>query len=126
MRLHEYQAKEILAKTTVPVPRGVVVSTPDEAEAAFEKLGAPICVVKAQVLTGGRGKAGGIRAVHTPEAARMAASELLGKHLVTAQTGPEGVVVRKLLVEEGLAIEKEFYLGMTIDRALRCPVLIAS
>src|SRR5512143_1055646 len=126
MRLHEYQAKEILAKTTVPVPRGVVVSTPDEAESAFEKLGAPICVVKAQVLTGGRGKAGGIKAVHSPEAARAAASELLGRRLVTAQTGPEDALVRKLLIEEGLGIEKEFYLGITIDREAGRPVLIAS
>jgi succinyl-CoA synthetase beta subunit len=126
MRLHEYQAKEILAKTSVPVPRGVVVSTPDEAESAFESIGAPICVVKAQVLTGGRGKAGGIKAVHSAEEARDAAAELLGRRLVTAQTGPEGAVIRKLLVEEGLGIEKEYYLGITIDREAGRPVLIAS
>jgi succinyl-CoA synthetase beta subunit len=126
MRIHEYQAKEILEKTGIAIPRGETASTPAEARAAFEKIGAPLAVVKAQVLAGGRGKAGGIKPAHSPEEAQHVASTLLGRRLVTAQSAPEGATVRKLLVEEGLAVEREYYLGITIDRELARPVVIAS
>src|SRR5512135_418310 len=102
MRIHEYQAKDILARTGVPLPRGETASTPAEAAIAFERVGAPLAVVKAQVLAGGRGKAGGIKPAHSPEEAEHAAAMLLGRRLVTAQSAPEGATVRKVLVEEGL------------------------
>lgn len=126
MRLHEYQAKEIIAKTGIRVPAGKVVTSASEAREAYEVLGLSLGVVKAQAHTGGRGKAGGIRSAHTPVEAYEAASAILGKRLVTAQSGPEGVLVRKVLVEEGLAVEKEYYLAITIDRERSLPVIIAS
>jgi succinyl-CoA synthetase beta subunit len=126
MKIHEYQGKTILAKFGVPVPRGEVVFTPAEAEAAAKNLGGGTVVVKAQIHAGGRGKGGGVKVVKNPEAAADAAKALLGMTLVTYQTGPEGRVVGRVLVEEGLAIERELYLGIVIDRATKQPVLMVS
>jgi len=126
MRIHEYQAKEIIGRAGIAVPSGKTASTPEEAREAFLSLDSPLAVVKAQVHTGGRGKAGGIKAVHSAEEAYTAAEEILGKRLVTAQSGPEGVFVRKVLVEVGLAVEEEYYIGITIDRRLARPVVMAS
>ncbi len=126
MRLHEYQAKEILQKTGIPTPRGFLASTPGEAGAAYDNLGSHIVVLKAQVLAGGRGKTGGVRTAHSAEEAQFAASQMLGRRLVTSQSGPEGTTVRKLLVEEGVAIENEYYVAITIDREKKKPVVMAS
>ncbi len=126
MKIHEYQGKTILAKYGVPVPRGEVVFTPAEAEAAAKSLGGGTVVVKAQIHAGGRGKGGGVKVVKNAEAAADAARALLGMTLVTHQTGPEGRVVGRLLVEEGLAIARELYLGIVIDRATQQPVLMVS
>ncbi|ODS56066.1 MAG: succinate--CoA ligase subunit beta [Acidobacteria bacterium SCN 69-37] len=126
MKIHEYQGKTILAKFGVPVPRGEVVFTPAEAEAAAKTLGGGTVVVKAQIHAGGRGKGGGVKVVKGAAAAAEAASALLGMTLVTYQTGPEGRVVGRVLVEEGLAIARELYLGLVIDRATKQPVLMVS
>lgn len=126
MNLHEYQAKEIFKQLGVSVPRGIVASTPAEARDAFTQLGAKVAVVKAQVHAGGRGKAGGIKVVKTAEEAAAAAEGMLNKKLITYQTGPEGKLVKKVLVEEGLDREKELYAGIVLDRRLEMPVLIAS
>ncbi|MDP7036292.1 MAG: ADP-forming succinate--CoA ligase subunit beta [Planctomycetota bacterium] len=126
MKVHEYQAKEILAHHGVPTPKGKVVQTPEEAAHAFTELGGPVAVVKAQVHAGGRGKGGGVRLVRSPEEASEAASAILEKPLVTPQTGPEGCKVQKLLVEEGLDIATELYLGLVLDRAEEAPVVMAS
>ncbi|MFQ5817455.1 MAG: ADP-forming succinate--CoA ligase subunit beta [Terriglobia bacterium] len=125
MKIHEYQAKQILARYQVPVPRGAVAASPEEAERVACALGGEV-VVKAQIHAGGRGKAGGIRRARTPEEARQHAAALLGQPLVTAQTGPAGRIVRCVLVEETLPIARELYLGMVIDRTLARPVLMAS
>ncbi|MBI4208740.1 MAG: ADP-forming succinate--CoA ligase subunit beta [Deltaproteobacteria bacterium] len=125
MLLHEYQTKEIFKKNGIPVPQGEVASTPDEVYAIAQRLGGP-CVVKAQIHAGGRGKGGGIRLVKTAEEARSAAQDLLGKPLITPQTGPQGKIVHQLWVEQPSEIEKEYYLGMVMDRAKACPVVIAS
>jgi succinyl-CoA synthetase beta subunit len=116
MNIHEYQAKEILKRYGVPVPRGKVASTPEEVNVAARDLGGR-CVVKAQIHAGGRGKGGGVKLASSPEDAEKKAAEILGKHLVTHQTGPEGRLVRRVLVEETLPIERELYLGMVLDRA---------
>jgi succinyl-CoA synthetase beta subunit len=126
MKIHEYQGKTILAKYGVPVPRGEVVFTPAEAETAAKNLGGGTVVVKAQIHAGGRGKGGGVKVVKNPDAALEAAKALLGMTLVTYQTGPEGRVVGRVLVEEGLAIARELYLGLVIDRATKQPVLMVS
>jgi len=115
MNIHEHQAKDLLRRYGVAVPDGQACFTVDEAVAAAERLGFP-CVVKAQIHAGGRGKAGGVKLVRDAAAARAAAAELLGKTLVTHQTGPQGRVVRRLLVEQGCAIAREMYLGMVVDR----------
>ena len=125
MKVHEYQAKAILKSYGVPVPRGGVASSGVEAKALTGELGGK-AVLKAQVHAGGRGKAGGVAPVGSPEEAGGAASSLLGKQLVTAQTGPEGVPVRKLLVEETAQVSGELYLAITVDRVVRGPVVIAS
>ncbi len=125
MKVHEYQAKAIFARYNVPVPKGEVATTPDEAGDAAQRLGGRV-VVKAQVHAGGRGKAGGIRVVQSAEEARRAAAALLGNNLVTHQTGPSGVSVLKVLVEEPAEVVTELYLGLTVDGALRGPVMIAS
>jgi len=116
MNIHEYQAKEILKRYGVPVPVGRVASTLPEVKAAAAELGGR-CVVKAQIHAGGRGKAGGVKLASSPEDAVEKASEILGKNLVTHQTGPEGRQVRRVLVEQGVNIERELYLGMVLDRA---------
>ncbi len=125
MKLHEFQAKEILSKYGVPIPKGTIARTPSQAAAAAFEMGGTV-VVKAQVHAGGRGKSGGIRVVSSPGSAEQAASEMLGTNLVTFQTGPNGVPVESVLIEEGLEIEKELYLGMVIDGATRGVVAIAS
>ncbi len=128
MNIHEYQAKEILAKYGVAAPGGRVVFTPSEAEeAAKDMLGnGGICVVKAQIHAGGRGKAGGVKLARSPKEAMEYAEELLGKCLVTHQTGPQGKEVKKVLIEEGCDIARELYLGMVIDRAAQRLVVMVS
>ncbi len=125
MNIHEYQAKELLRPFGVPVPKGRVATTAQEAGALARELGGT-CVVKAQIHAGGRGKAGGVKVVKSAEEAEKFAASLLGRKLVTHQTGPEGREVRRLLVEEGLPIERELYLGMVLDRAAGRVTVIAS
>lgn len=117
MNIHEYQAKEILKRYGVPVPEGEVAATPEEAKAAAIKLGGGICVVKAQIHAGGRGKGGGVKLARNPEDAEQKAREILGKKLVTHQTGPDGREVKRVLVEQGLNIARELYLALVLDRA---------
>ena len=126
MNIHEYQAKEILRKYGVAVLKGKVATTPAEAEAAAKELGGGLCVVKAQIHAGGRGKAGGVKLAKDPQAARDIAASLLGKKLVTHQTGPEGKEVQKIFVEQGCDIAKEYYLGMVIDRTTSRVTMMAS
>ena len=126
MKIHEYQAKELLKKFNVPVPRGIVAHTSEEAFQAAKELAVQPVVVKAQIHAGGRGKGGGVKLARTAEEARELAGKMLGMKLVTHQTGPEGREVRVLLVEEGLPIDKEFYLGIVLDRASGRPVFMAS
>ncbi len=126
MKIHEYQAKAILAKFGVPVPRGEVVFKKDEARAAAERLGTPVVVVKAQIHAGGRGKAGGVKLARSAAEAASLADQMLGMRLVTAQTGPEGRIVKRLLIEEGLDIKRELYLSLLVDRAAAAPVFMAS
>jgi succinyl-CoA synthetase beta subunit len=125
MKIHEYQAKAILAQYNVPVPRGEVAFTVEEAEAAAKKLGGSV-VVKAQIHAGGRGKGGGVRVAKDANEAVELARKILGMTLVTHQTGPEGRVVQRLLVEETLPIERELYLGIVLDRVQGKPVFMAS
>ncbi len=125
MKIHEYQAKAILAKYDVPVPRSEVAYTVEEAEAAAKKIGGSV-VVKAQIHAGGRGKGGGVKIAKTAEEAAEIAKRMLGMHLVTHQTGPEGRLVQRLLIEETLPIERELYLGIVLDRAIGKPVFMAS
>jgi len=125
MKIHEYQAKALLARHGVPVPRGEVASTPEEAEAAAKKLGGSV-VVKAQIHAGGRGKGGGVKVAKDSDQAREIAGKILGMTLITHQTGPEGRVVKKVLVEETLPIERELYLGIVLDRAIGKNVFMAS
>ena len=125
MKIHEYQAKAILAKYGVPIPRGEVAYTVDEAEAAAKKIGGSV-VVKAQIHAGGRGKGGGVKVAKDAAGAVEAAKKILGMQLVTHQTGPEGRLVQRLLVEEALPIERELYLGIVLDRALGKLVFMAS
>jgi succinyl-CoA synthetase beta subunit len=126
MKIHEYQGKEILRSFGVPVPRGIVARTPEEAEAAARELGTDITVVKAQIHAGGRGKGGGVKLGKSPAEARQIANEMLGMMLITHQTGPEGREVKTLLIEEGLPIDKEFYLGITLDRVTGRNTFMAS
>jgi len=125
MNIHEYQAKEVLAKYGVAVPRGKVADVPSEAEVIAMEFGTPV-VVKAQIHAGGRGKGGGIKLARTPEEAREFAKQIIGMTLVTAQTGPQGKKVKRVLVEQAGAIQKELYLGMVIDRATSRIVMMAS
>jgi succinyl-CoA synthetase beta subunit len=126
MKIHEYQGKELLKKFGVPVPRGIVARTPEEAFQAAKDLACTPVVVKAQIHAGGRGKGGGVKLAKTAEEAREIARQMLGMKLVTHQTGPDGREVRVLLIEEGLPIDKEFYLGIVLDRASGRPVFMAS
>ena len=125
MKIHEYQGKQLLAKYGVTVPRGVVVNQPDQVPAAVEQLGLPV-VVKAQIHAGGRGKGGGVKLARSADEAVAMAKQILGMKLVTHQTGPEGREVRTLLIEEGLKIKQEFYLGIVLDRAISRLVFMAS
>src|SRR6476469_2580304 len=125
MKVHEYQAKEILRHYGVPTPRGEVVDSPDDARNVAKQLGGRV-VVKAQIHAGGRGKGGGVKLAKTPDEAADLAKSILGMTLVTHQTGPEGRVVRKVLIEEALNIDKELYLGITLDRRIGMPVVMAS
>jgi succinyl-CoA synthetase beta subunit len=125
MKIHEYQAKALLARHGVPVPRGEVASTPEEAEAVAKKLGGSV-VVKAQIHAGGRGKGGGVKVAKDAVDARAVAGKILGMTLITHQTGPEGRVVKKVLVEETLPIDRELYLGIVLDRAIGKNVFMAS
>src|SRR5690349_4514596 len=125
MKIHEYQAKAILAKHDVPVPRGEVAYTIEEAETAAKKIGGSV-VVKAQIHAGGRGKGGGVKVAKTQEDVAPIAEKILGMRLVTHQTGPEGRIVKRLLIEETLPIERELYLGIVLDRVQGKPVFMAS
>jgi succinyl-CoA synthetase beta subunit len=125
MNIHEYQAKAVLAKYGVAVPRGKVADTPLEVEVIAMEFGTPV-VVKAQIQAGGRGKGGGIKLAKTPAEARVVAREIIGMTLVTPQTGPQGKKVKRVLVEQASAIQKELYLGMVIDRATSRIVMMAS
>ncbi|MEK3850872.1 MULTISPECIES: ADP-forming succinate--CoA ligase subunit beta [Paenibacillus] len=126
MNIHEYQGKEVLKQYGVAVPNGKVAYTVEEAVAAAESLGSAITVVKAQIHAGGRGKAGGVKVAKGLDEVRTFASEILGKVLVTHQTGPEGKEVKRLLVEEGCDIRKEYYVGVVVDRATGRIVMMAS
>jgi len=130
MNIHEYQGKDILKKFGVSVPKGIVAFSPEEAKQAamqlFEEQGSPVVVVKAQIHAGGRGKAGGVKLAKSPDEARDIAAQMLGATLVTHQTGPEGKQVSRLLVEEGMNIDREFYVGITLDRSTSRNVLMVS
>ena len=117
MNIHEYQGKEILRQYGVTVPNGKVAFTVDEAVEAAKELGTAVVVVKAQIHAGGRGKAGGVKVAKNLDEVRTYADEILGKVLVTHQTGPEGKEVKRLLIEEGCDIKKEYYIGLVVDRA---------
>src|SRR4051812_40871547 len=125
MKIHEYQAKAILAQYNVPVPKGEVAFTVEEAEAAAKKLGGSV-VIKAQIHAGGRGKGGGVKVAKDSNEAAEIAKKILGMTLITHQTGPEGRLVQRVLVEQTLPIEKEFYAGLVLDRAQRKNVFMAS
>ena len=126
MKIHEYQAKQILAKYGVPVPRGSVAYSVDEATQVAEDLATEVCVVKAQIHAGGRGKGGGVKVSKGMAAIRESADAILGMQLVTHQTGPQGQKVKQLLVEEGMDIRKELYCSVLVDRGRQCVVLLAS
>src|SRR5215467_8200680 len=117
MNIHEYQAKAVLREFGVPVPRGVPAFSVDEAVKGANELGGPVWVVKAQIHAGGRGKAGGVKVVKSVDDVKKEATRLLGSTLITHQTGPKGKQVNRLYIEEGSAIDKEFYLSMLVDRA---------
>ncbi len=126
MKIHEYQGKDILRGFDVPTPRGVACFSVEEAVAAAQQLGGKVWVVKAQIHAGGRGKGGGVKVAKSLEEVRLYAGQILGMHLITHQTGTEGQVVRRLLIEEGAQIAREFYLGMVVDRASQRVTLLAS
>ena len=126
MKIHEYQAKELLRKYGVTTPRGIPCFTVDEAVAASAKLGGNVSVVKAQIHAGGRGKGGGVKVAKSAADVKTYASSILGMQLKTHQTGPEGQKVRRLLIEEGADIKKELYVGLVIDRGTQRAVLMAS
>ena len=126
MNIHEYQGKEVLKQYGVLVPEGKVAFTVDEAVEAAKSLGTQICVVKAQIHAGGRGKAGGVKVAKNLDEVRQYASEILGKVLVTHQTGPEGKEVKRLLIEQGCDIKKEYYIGVVVDRGTGSVVMMAS
>jgi succinyl-CoA synthetase beta subunit len=126
VKLHEFQAKERFAVAGLPVPRGHVAEKPKHAAKAYKKLGGDLAVVKAQIHAGGRGKAGGVKLVRSAEEAEQVARDLIGKALVTPQNAPDGTVVRRVLVEEGLPILKEYYAAVLLDRRLEVPILMVS
>jgi succinyl-CoA synthetase beta subunit len=126
MKIHEFQAKQILTKYGVPVPKGEVITTAEAARDVAERLGSGTVVVKAQIHAGGRGKGGGVKLAKSPAEAEAAAAKILGMTLVTHQTGPEGRKVRRVLIEEGVDMARELYLGLVVDRASGRPVFMAS
>jgi succinyl-CoA synthetase beta subunit len=126
MKIHEYQARQILSDSGIPVPPAEVVRTPDEAAAAYSKFNLPLCVVKAQVYAGGRGKAGFVKLVKSADEAKSAAQFMLTHKMISYQTGPEGVPVNVLIVAPGVDIAKEYYLGITVDRGRNTATMIAS
>jgi succinyl-CoA synthetase beta subunit len=126
MKIHEYQAKVVLREFAIPVPRGIPAFSVAEAETAAHQLGGPVWVVKAQIHAGGRGKAGGVKVVNSIEAVTREARRILGSSLVTHQTGPKGKVVNRLYIEEGSAIEKEFYVSALVDRVTSRVAFVAS
>ncbi len=126
MKIHEYQAKEIFSEFSIPVPKGSLARDAKEAKRIAEEIGGGLWVIKAQIHAGGRGKGGGVRVAETLEAVAEIAEEMIGMTLVTPQTGPQGKHVTKVLVEEGVQVKEEFYVGVAVDRARQCPVLIAS
>lgn len=125
MKIHEYQAKQILKKFGVKIPQGEVAETPSQARNIAENIG-PKVVVKAQIHAGGRGKGGGVKLVQNPQEAEEKARDIIGMTLITHQTGPEGKLVKRVLVEEALEIERELYIGIVIDRVSEAPVIMAS
>ncbi len=126
MKIHEYQAKEILRKYNVPVPQGIPAFSPKQAVAAAKKIGGKLWVIKAQIHAGGRGNGGGVKIAKSIEEVETISKQLLGMTLITHQTGPEGRVVKRLLVEQGINIDRELYLGITMDRALSRNVVMVS
>jgi succinyl-CoA synthetase beta subunit len=126
VKIHEYQGKAILARHGVAVPRGEVAFTPADAAGCAQRLGGGTVVVKAQIHAGGRGKGGGVKLAKNPQEAERLARDIIGMTLVTHQTGPQGRVVSRVLIEEGLQMTKELYLGLVIDRSAGCPVMMAS
>jgi len=126
MKIHEYQAKAILARYGVTTPRGEVAFSKEEARAAAQRLRTPVVVVKSQIHAGGRGKAGGVKLAHSPDEAAEIASAMLGMNLVTVQTGPGGRIVKRVLIEEGLDIKRELYLSILVDRAAGKVLFMAS
>jgi succinyl-CoA synthetase beta subunit len=126
MKIHEYQAKEILRKYGVVTPKGIACFSVDEAVSAAQQLGGDVWAVKAQIYAGGRGKGGGVKVAKSLDEVRRRASEILNMRLVTHQTGPEGQVVHRLFIEQGVSIEKEFYVGMVVDRGRQRVCLMAS
>jgi succinyl-CoA synthetase beta subunit len=126
MKLHEFQAKDILGKSGIPIPNGQLVTNSDQATKVVQIIKGPPWVIKAQIHAGGRGKGGGVKVVHYPYEVVTATESLLGKPLVTNQTGPNGVVVNQVLIEEGIDIDQEYYLSMAIDRSFARPTVIFS
>jgi len=126
MNIHEFQAKQVLGRFGAPVPKGQPASTPEEAAKAFESLGQPRAVIKAQIHAGGRGKAGGVKLISSAAEARDFATRILGKPLVTHQTGPQGRVVRRIYVEQASEVARELYLGLVVDRKAESVAIIAS
>ena len=126
MKIHEYQAKQILAKYGVPIPRGSVAYSVDEATQVSDDLATDVCVVKAQIHAGGRGKGGGVKVSKGMDAVSKNAKTILGMQLVTHQTGSQGQKVKQLLVEEGIEIRKELYCSVLVDRGRQCVVMLAS
>jgi succinyl-CoA synthetase beta subunit len=126
MKIHEYQAKEVLRKYGVPTPRSMPCFSVDEAAHAAKTLGGPVWVVKAQIHAGGRGKGGGVKLARSIDEVKTLAGQILGMQLVTHQTGPQGQKVRRLLIEEGADIKQEYYLGMVVDRGTQRVALMAS
>lgn len=126
MKIHEYQGKELLKKYNVPVPQGILVNDKSEAAQAARKIGTPVVVVKAQIHAGGRGKGGGVKLAKSPEDAEKLAGEIIGMNLITPQTGPEGRRVKKVLIEEGMTIVKELYMGILLDRQTSKIMIMAS
>jgi succinyl-CoA synthetase beta subunit len=126
MKIHEYQAKDILNKYGLPVPKGVVITEKSKAESAFNELGTPVVVVKAQIHAGGRGKGGGVKLAKSLAECQEHANAILGMNLITHQTGPEGKLVNQVLIEAGTDIQKEYYVGITLDRRISKPVMMVS